>query len=116
MAKSKRKREPQSREVWEQRYRDWKQSGLSQADYCKRKGIYTDTFYNWSSSFRKAEKIRESGNSDKVIAPFIPVKLSSETHPGELKIQCAEITLSYMGVPTAEQLGQWISVLRQSVC
>jgi hypothetical protein len=116
MTKSKQKRDPQSRRVWQKRYREWKRSGLSQAEYCKKSGIYTDTFYNWSSYFRKAEQGRESGSTDQALNPFIAVNLSHETLPGELKIQCAGVTISYTGVPTAEQLGQWITALRQSLC
>ncbi len=68
MAKKKSSRE----DLWRRRLAQWKRSGLSQAEFCRRKEISVATFRWWKQKLDAAEpkpKRRSKG------AAFVPVKI-----------------------------------------
>lgn len=58
--------------AWQKRIVDWSESGLSQADYCRRHGIQPKRFYSWKNRLEKL-----NGSPAPVVSQgnFLPVEL-----------------------------------------
>lgn len=110
MSKTKPKRE--ERATWFQRVRDWQESGLSKADYCRQYHISPGSFYHWCSQYRQ-DQSDEFGPT--LPTPFIPVSLQPASLPG-ITIQCGDVSLSLPGSVQPEQLAPWVKALRAGVC
>lgn len=78
----------------EQMYRSialWRESGLSQYQFCKREKLTTSTFSYWLRKFRK-EKGLSKFSREKPVKTFIPVEVSKTIEPDVLEIEQIEIT------------------------
>lgn len=60
--------EPDPRQV---HCEDWRRSGLSMSEYCRRAGLGISSLSNWVKKFNGNEPITSKNNSEK---PLIPIK------------------------------------------
>lgn len=44
------------REIWKKRLREWRKSGLSQAEYCRQKGLRIKSFAYWKRKEKPEQK------------------------------------------------------------
>ena len=69
MAKTKTQPKPESpasREAhWRSVYADWEKSGLTQKDFCRRRGHSIWTFMNWRTKLKKADRGRKKPRAPK---------------------------------------------------
>lgn len=107
------KRETQT--IWFKRIEDWRKSGLSQADYCRRHQLKPGNFYNWSGKYRQELGDTNSPPDWGDLRPeFIPVTVS--TAPSELTLTCGDVSLTFSSPVTPDTLVPWIKAMRAGAC
>ena len=82
--------------AWRKRIEDWSESGLSQADFCRRHGINTKHFYYWKNKLENRNPAAPHPRS----GVFMPVEVIEEQpSPGAasilLRINGVEIHYSH---------------------
>jgi hypothetical protein len=58
---------------WRRRLREWRNSGLGIAEFCRQQGVSAPSFYAWR---------RTLAQRDTAAAHFVPVHVLAETIPG----------------------------------
>ena len=70
---------------WQQRVRDWRSSGKTQAAWCLEHGISTKTFTRWKSRIRR--KSEQSSNKaasvQSTTQSFIPLEITDDAPTGQ---------------------------------
>ena len=83
----------EKREHWQTMVKQWKNSGLSQSQFCKQSEIKLATLSYW----KKRLSPNSTTSKPTVRASFIPVNTVSTFSPSEVTIQCGGLHLQ---VPT----------------
>ena len=78
--------------AWRRRVQEWRESGLSGADYCRREGLARKTFYRWRKHFANEA--------------WLPVEIEHVNAAGEVRIVLAdaEIVVDAASSPMALRL------------
>jgi len=63
------------RKIWSERIASWKQSGLSQREYCKQHQLVLGTFCYWRGRLKKQKACSPTGKPR-----FLPVTLKQQSH------------------------------------
>ena len=113
MSEKRLKREGQA--VWFDRMRDWQESGLSKADYCRQHSLSPSNFYNWHRKYQQASSSEGLESQSRLQTGFIPVAIRAEASPS-ITISCGDVSVSFQGVMVPAQLAAWIKAMRASLC
>lgn len=73
------------RDWWRRQIQRQEESQLSVAEFCRRLGVGTATFYSWKRNFREAEARSASGGAQ--AAPFLPVSVVGLSPAVQLEIE-----------------------------
>lgn len=103
----------ESRAVWFSRIKDWQQSGLSKAAYCRQFSLNAASFYKWFAKFQESKKTGSDESLES--SAFVPVIVTPEP-VSTVTLQCGDVSLSFQGSLLPEQLLPWIKVLRLGAC
>jgi hypothetical protein len=105
-----------TREKWFNRIEDWRNSGLSQAEYCRQHDLKSSNFYNWSIKYRDRQIDGSNISSDgKTLNPdFVPVTIQPAVN--EFTLSYGDISLHFSNGLTPESLAPWIKALRVGAC
>ena len=110
-------RKRHNRTFWLDHITQWKQSGLSKIDYCRRHQLSPGNFYNWcSSESRPKKKIKRTGNTERAQQQLIPVTLLDTRSPLDTTITLdhAAGRLSFPANLSPEHIQRWLGVLGQA--
>lgn len=105
------KRESQA--VWFERIQDWQQSGLSKAAYCRQFELNSTSFYKWFAKFQRTDRATKKALS--VSPAFVPVKITPEP-TSTITLHCGDVSISFNGLMSPEQVLPWIKALRLGTC
>jgi hypothetical protein len=81
------RRERRGRPYWETQIENWRQSGLSQAEYCRREGIVPQYFTNWKSKlsarttahgFVEVSRVTESEVVQRRARPYVEFRIDED--------------------------------------
>ncbi len=97
---------------WQSIIEDWKQSGLTQAEYCRQHRIKVSHFYFWKNQLKKKMKHRQPESQ----GVFLPVVL--ESAPSDtvsllrIRVGGVEIDVSHQTDPVLlQKTVQWLGGL-----
>ena len=98
-----------SEKEWEIIIESWRESGLSQTDFCRMEGLTIQTFGKWKSYHEKSK-------SDNTPQSFLPVQIKSEETSSSnqstgIEIQCRDLQIYLQKDFCSESLKRLISVL-----
>jgi transposase len=79
-----------TREVWADRVRRWKQSGLTAAAYAERTGINANTLRHWSWELGKSARRRRGARARRTAPTFVEVLAGVTQRPPESVVVFAE--------------------------
>ena len=65
---------------WERRIEAWQRSGLSQREFCAKRGLALSTFQWWRAKLRRAE-------ATGTVAPFVPLTLSAPAPAAAIEVE-----------------------------
>ena len=68
--KSWQKRSGEKTNLWSAHIEAWRQSGVSQAEYCRRNGINNHQFGYWKKKFTNKEKSAQCVDQRAIMTPF----------------------------------------------
>jgi hypothetical protein len=68
MTKRKSRRDPAREKAWRKRFAQWKESGLSIRDFCRRNELKENTFHYWRSELKRRDQNRASKGGRKAEA------------------------------------------------
>ena len=110
------KRIRHSKSFWVDHIAQWKQSGLSKIEYCRRHRLSSGNFYNWCSTESRAKK--KSKRTDKSVRlqqPLIPVTLlgTPSTSDTTITLEHAAGQLRFPADLSPEHIERWLCVLGQ---
>ena len=113
---SKRRSNQQPRKIWFRRVEQWRASGLSQAEFCRRHKLHSGNFYNWTAKYRRqySEQRLESAKLDREVRTLIPVEF--EPSPGAVTLSCGDVRIHFEQGLTPDLAQQWIKTLRAGLC
>ncbi len=66
---------------WQKHIKNWKRSGLSQREYCRKRGISASAFYYWHRKLKKQSKV-EQPQFYPLILPDVPGAGCNDTASG----------------------------------
>ena len=85
---------------WQALIEDQRSSGMTRAEFCKRRGVSVSSFYSWAARFKK------KGNEKKIENNFIRVEESLNEEPMRITFQSG-VSLHFTQTPDPE----WITLL-----
>jgi len=95
---------------WLEHIEQWKKSGLSKADYCRRHGLSAGNFYNWCSSESKPVKRKSKPSS--VSLNLVPVNLNG-TDDSTVSFENLNGKFSFPANLTGDQITRWLGAIER---
>ena len=101
----------QLKEQWQQRIQSWRQTSLSQAQWCKQNNVKPSQFWYWR---KKLEGSSTSLKKDKTVSSFVPVALAPE--PKTPSTEATPLSISLPGGVTVSGIDHSnLALVRQLV-
>jgi len=107
-------RKRHNRTFWIDHITQWKQSGLSKIDYCRRHQLSSGNFYNWcSTESRTKKKTQRTDNAERWQQKLIPVTLldTPSLPDTSITLDHAAGRLSFPANLSPEHIQRWLGVL-----
>lgn len=86
------------RSEWRQVVNDWKESGLSVSEFCRRQGLQEGRFYSWRKRFGLGVNVVATAENKQPAIKFLPVQVkefpTTVNAKGESPTQRIEVFLS----------------------
>lgn len=117
MASVPRAGEPQAmrraREIWVQLVRQHEQSGLTQEDYARQRGIPVATLRSWIYKLRRAEDDGAQLLPVRVVASTAPTARQREAEAGEIEVELGEpVRLRFSSSVPPSVIAELVHLLR----
>ena len=102
---------PHNRAFWRDQYRQWRNSHLSKAEFCRKASLSITTFYYWCRGFEREEQLvslpKQSGG-------FVPLALSVDSS-STFSVTLCDVTLRCDQPVSGPQLRDWLVAIRSSL-
>lgn len=78
--------------VWAKRIKDWEQSGLSQAAFCRERGLTPSNFHSWKARLKQQAQEAEPNPRNMVeVTRIQPERLSPPAPPLRLEVNASYV-------------------------
>ena len=92
---------------WQEQYNQWQSTDLSKAAFCRETSLNVITFYYWCKEFAQITALPPRTST------FVPLSLSQDQTP-VFSLEIADVTITCDQLVSAEQLRQWLMVIRST--
>lgn len=96
------------RPFWQGQYSQWQSTDLSKAAFCRQTSLNVITFYYWCKEFAKTAGVLVPPPS-----AFIPLAITQDQTTA-FSLEIADVTITCDQLVSAEQLRQWLTVIRST--
>ena len=96
------------RPFWQEQYSQWQSTNLSKAAFCRQATLNVVTFYYWCNVFTPTSSALSPAAST-----FVPLSLTQDQTPA-FSLEIADVTITCDQLISAEQLRQWLTVIRST--
>ncbi len=96
------------RPFWQDQYDQWQSTSLSKAAFCREASLNVVTFYYWCKAFEPTGPALSPQAS-----AFVPLSLT-QNQTAAFSLEIADVTITCDQLVSAEQLRQWLTVIRST--
>jgi hypothetical protein len=96
------------RPFWQDQYDQWQSTNLSKAAFCRESSLNVVTFYYWCKTFEPIGPALVPQAS-----AFVPLSLT-QGPTAAFSLEIADVTITCDQLVSAEQLRQWLTVIRST--
>ena len=96
------------RPFWQEQYSQWQSTNLSKAAFCRQASLNVVTFYYWCNEFTPTRPAQSQQAST-----FVPLSLAQD-QAAAFSLAVADVMITCDQLVSAEQLRQWLTVIRST--